>query len=83
MRTTLTIDDDLFDLVRQEAARTRRQFKDVLNARLRMGFVETRPKKHSPKFKVKPFRTRGFAPGVDEKKLNQLYDTLEIERYKR
>jgi len=84
MRTTLTIDDDLVDLVRQEAARTRRQFKDVLNERLRLGFIGAsgkRPKR--AKFKVEPFRSRGFAPGVDEQKLNQLFDTLEIEDRKR
>jgi hypothetical protein len=84
MRTTLTIDDDLFDLVRQEAARTRRQFKEVLNERLRKGLTEhngKRPKR--AKFKVKPFPRGGFAPGIDETKLNQLFDTLEIEDHKR
>ena len=83
MRTTLTIEDDLFDLLRQEAARTRRQFKDVLNERLRMGFSgmsNKQPKR--TRFRVKPFRTAGFAPGVDEKKLNQLFDTLEIEDHR-
>jgi hypothetical protein len=83
MRTTLTIDDDLFDLLRQEAARTRRPFKDVLNERLRLGFSETRKKQpKSTRFRVKPFHTGGFAPGVDEKKLNQLFDTLEIEDHR-
>jgi hypothetical protein len=74
----------LFDLVRQEAARSRRQFKDVLNERLRQGFSAgegKRPK--GKKFKVNPYGSGGFAPGVDEKKLNQLYDTLEIETRKR
>ena len=84
MRTTLTIDDDLFDLVRQEAARTRQQFKDVLNQRLRMGFSENKRKgRKRAKFRVTPFRSGGFAPGVDETKLNQLFDTLEIEDHKR
>jgi hypothetical protein len=80
MRTTLTIDDDLFDRIRQEAARTRRRFRDVLNERLRLGFStgNTAPRA-APKFKVEPFSTSGFAPGVDEKQLNQLFDVLESE----
>ena len=84
MRTTLTIDDELFDRVREEAARTRRRFRDVLNERLRLGFsAGAQVRKRSPKFTVEPFSGKGFAPGVDEKKLNQLLDTLETERARR
>jgi hypothetical protein len=81
MRTTLTIDDDLFDRIRQEAARTRRRFRDVLNERLRLGLsAHSSLRKNAPKFTVEPFVTNGFAPGVDEKKLNQLFDLLESEK---
>jgi hypothetical protein len=81
MRTTLTIDDDLFDRIRQEAALSRRRFKDVLNQRLRLGFAAGNPKgKNGQKFEVNPLTTKGFAPGVDEKKLNQLFDALESEK---
>lgn len=84
MRTTLTIDDDLFDRIRQEAVRTRRRFRDVLNERLRLGFSAGRSAaRDTPKFKVEPFATKGFAPGVDEKKLNQLLDLLESEKPRR
>lgn len=81
MRTTLTIDDDLFDRIRQEAAQTRRRFRDVLNERLRLGFsTGNAARKPASKFKVEPFSTPGFAAGVDEKKLNQLFDILESEK---
>ena len=81
MRTTLTIDDELFHRLRQEAAKTRRRFRDVLNDRLRLGFSEgNKPRTRASKFKVEPFDTPGFAPGVDEKKLNQLFDALESEK---
>lgn len=83
MRTTLTIDDELFDRIRAEAARTRRRFRDVLNDRLRLGFSARNPRGCPAEFTVKPFQTAGFAPGVDEKKLNQLLDTLETEERKR
>ncbi len=81
MRTTLTLDDEVFHMLREEAARTRRPLREVLNERLRLGLsTTTRPKS---KFKVEPFDTKGFAPGVDEKKLNQLFDILETEKFKR
>ena len=79
MRTTLTIDDDLVDRIRQEAARTRKRFRDVLNDRLRRGFSMGGNEKARPGFRVEPFATSGFAPGIDEKKLNQLLDVLESE----
>jgi len=84
MRTTLTIDDDLFDRIRQEAARTRKRFRDVLNDRLRRGFsAGATTTKVGPPFRVEAFPTQGFAPGVDEKKLNQLLDVLESEDVRR
>jgi len=84
MRTTLTLDDELFNLVREEAARTRRRFRDVLNERLRRGFsAGAQARKRSPKFTLEPFSGKGFAPGVDEKKLNQLLDTLDTEQARR
>jgi hypothetical protein len=82
MRTTLTLDDDLFDRLRREAADTRKGFKTVLNERLRRGFLpEGRPVSRS-RFRVEAFKTAGFAPGVDEEKLNQLADQLDIEGFR-
>lgn len=79
-RTTLTLDQDVFDLVRREAAEKRRRFGEVLNERLRMSFAQKAPgRKHSSSFAVKPFPAGGFAPGIDEGKLNQLLDTLEAQ----
>jgi hypothetical protein len=82
MRTTLTVDDDLMDLVRRESANTRKPLRDVLNDRLRLGFSVHTVRKSASKFKVEPFKTTGFAPGVDERKLNQLLDELEIAERK-
>jgi hypothetical protein len=80
MRTTLTIDDDLLDRLRQEAARTRRPVRELLNERLRVGLTAAARRRGSRPFVVKPFAAAGgFAPGVDELKLNQLADELEAE----
>lgn len=67
-------------MVREEAATKRLSVRAVLNARLRLGFGARGGPTTSPApFSVRPFDTRGFAPGVDERKLNQLLDTLETE----
>jgi hypothetical protein len=84
MRTTLTIDDDIFDRLRQEAAQTRRRFSEVLNDRLRLGYTTQRAGgKPASEFKVEPFPAKGFAPGVDPKKLNQMFDILESEKHRK
>ena len=79
MRTTLTLDDDLLQRVREEAARTRRTVRDVLNERLRLGFAAATRPRSAKRFVVEPFAAAGFAPGIDELKLNQLADALEAE----
>ena len=75
-RTTISLEDDLIQMVKKEAVETRQRFGDVLNDRLRRGFSATRQSAKKP-FSVNPLNLGGFAPGVDETKLNQLYDTLE------
>lgn len=53
MRSTVTIDEDVATLLKQEMRKSGRSFKDVLNDRLRLGF--TAAKQPSRKaFKVKP-----------------------------
>jgi len=79
MRTTLTLDDALLQFLREEAARTRRPVGEVLNERLRLGFTASPRRRRAKRFVVEPFAASGFAPGIDELKLNQLADTLETE----
>lgn len=76
VRTTLTLDADLFDLVRAEAARGRRSFREVLNERLRKGFSTVASPDGSP-FQVEPFGVDREVVPVDETRLNQLVDLLE------
>jgi hypothetical protein len=79
MRTTVTVDDDLLDMLREESARTRRPVRELLNERLRMGLAAAGRSRRTKRFVVKPLVSSGFAPGVDELKLNQLADDLETE----
>lgn len=79
MRTTLTVDDDLAKELREEARRTGRSFKDVVNDAIRRGLMAgAAPVRHPGKFRVRA-KACGFQPGIDLKKLNQLLDELEID----
>ena len=77
MRTTLTLDPDVAERLRQETASGGASMKQVVNERLRIGFG-IRPERKRPRFQVVPHRS-SYRPGVDPMKLNQLADELEVE----
>ncbi len=81
MRTTLTIDDDLAAALKASAHSSGVTFKAVVNDAIRRG-LSTGDK---PLDKREPFRVisapRGFLPGVDPLKLNQLIDELEVDGF--
>lgn len=79
MRTTLTLDNDVVALLREETERSRRPFKDVVNQALRMALRVNLGSGREP-FRVRPrdFRLR---PGIDPDKLTQLADELEAEAF--
>lgn len=54
MRTTITLDDDIAALLRQEIRKSGEPLKQVLNRVLRLGFVAAKQPPQKP-FKVKPF----------------------------
>ena len=75
MRTTLTLDDDIFRELEDRVRSSGRTFKDVVNDALRRGL------RLSPDREVEPYEVSTFSspflPGVDQSKLNQLFDELE------
>ena len=78
MRTTLTLDDDLAALLRQQAATLGVSFKEMVNRALRAGLS----REMAPRDILTPTtipHSFGFRPGVDLDKLNQLADELEAE----
>ena len=77
MRTTLTIDSDVAERIRQETRSGKRSLKEVINDRLRAGFGMTPRSTHEP-FQVEPHAS-SYRPGVDAGKLNQLLDDLDAE----
>ena len=78
MRTTLTLDDDLAALLRQQAATLGVSFKEMVNRALRAGLSrEMAP--HDVRVPKTIPHSFGFRPGVDLDRLNQLADELEAE----
>ena len=75
MRTTLTIDDDLATLLHDQARRSGRTFRDVVNVAIRDGLL--RGETESPC--VPPVHDLGIRPGVDLTKALQLVGQLEDE----
>jgi hypothetical protein len=81
MRTTLTLEPDVAEKLRQRMSREQISLKRAVNEALRAGLTkaESRPK---VKFKVEPFPC-GLKPGIDPNKLGQLLDELEVEEFRR
>ena len=79
MRTTLTLDPDIAQRLRQELASGKKSFKDVVNERLRLGFGLKKTKQRTP-FRVKA-HSSAYQPGIDPTKFNQLVDELEVEEF--
>lgn len=81
MRTTLTIDDDIGRALKDLSRHAGKSFKSVVNEVLRQGLTSgAKPEARREPFKVESAR-RGFVPGIDPFKLNQLVDELEVERF--
>ncbi len=75
MRTTLTIDDDLAEALRDLAHRTRRSFKQVVNEALRAGMSGSKPRPR--RYRLRPASLGGVRPGVNLDKALEIADGLE------
>ena len=80
MRTTLTIDDDIADALRESARLPDLPFKQVVNDALRRGMSPGTREAPSPEYRVVP-RHSGFVPGIDPLKLNQINDQLDADSF--
>ena len=82
MRTTLTIDRDVVQLLRREMQRTGSSMKAVVNDALRVGPGIRGKSPQVARYRVQ-LRALGFRPGVDPGRLNQLADELEADEFAR
>lgn len=80
MRTTLTLDSDIADLLQRTARRDGLSFKRVVNDALRAGLKSQSQLPAQPRFQVQTFDSP-FVPGVDPERLQALADTLEVEGF--
>ncbi len=81
MRTTLTLDEDVRERLRETAHRERKPFRAVVNEALRLGLgLRGRAGIAAEPFEVRTFRSP-FVGGIDEGRLNQLADQLEAEAF--
>ena len=80
MRTTLTLDDDIAEALRERARLLDTSFKQVVNEALRRGMSPDAKEASSPEYRVVPNHS-AFAPGIDPLKLNQLNDELGADSF--
>jgi len=78
MRTTLTLEPDVAERIRQEIRRSGKGMKAVINDLLRLGLGRTGKAREPARFEVEPHPFR-FKPGLDLDRMNQLVDELEAE----
>ena len=82
MKTTLTIDPDVAEALKELADVQKKPFEQVVNEALR-GAVLSDANGEDPRRKQVRIQTfhSGFMPGIDQMKLNQLNDELMVEEF--
>ena len=80
MRTTITVDPDVEQLLRAAMEATGQSLKSTLNEAVRRGLAGIAVQASEPRFKVKP-RPMGLRAGIDPATLGDLADDLEVEAF--
>jgi len=83
MRTTLTLEPDVALQVKRLMADKKLTLKRAVNDALRAGLPALRRQVEPPPFKVEPFNLGRLKPGIDETKLGQYLDQLDVEEFLR
>jgi len=78
MRTTLTLDEDLGQALKDEARRLRQPLKRIVNETLRAGLA-ARKRPAARRYRLNPVSLGGVVPGVDLDKALRLAEALEDE----
>lgn len=80
MRTTVTLDPDVEELLRHATHGARQNFKTALNDGLRRGLAHQAPTVAAPRFVVEA-RPMGLRAGLDPSRLHDLADDLEAAAF--
>lgn len=65
MRTTLTIDDSLAELLKKQAYETGKPFKQVVNEALRAGLEHAGAARTLREYRIEPAAMGSVRPGID------------------
>lgn len=76
MRTTVTLDDDIANKLKDRMAHSGATFKETLNTCLRLGLEQPREEELAKPFTIKP-RSLGLRPGIDLDDIGGLLDLLD------
>ena len=79
MRTTVTLDPDVEQLLRESMQRGHKTFKQALNETLRRG-LKGRGLTHEPPFEIAA-RPLGLRAGIDPARLHEVDDELEVDEF--
>jgi hypothetical protein len=81
MRTTVTLDADVEQLLRDSMQRRRLSFKEALNQAIRSGLLNAGARGSDDVPFVVRTRSMGLRAGLDSGRLNQMADELEAESF--
>ena len=81
MRTTLSIDDDVAELLQKEVRQSGDSFKETVNRLLRLGLIAAHRPEKRKRFVVKPLNI-AFPPGLNLDKTEQILEYLEGPAHK-
>jgi hypothetical protein len=73
VRTTITLEDDVYNRIREESAKSSKSVKEVINDAIRSGLSAPKGKRT---FGVTP-RDLGFLPGLNYDKISDLLDYID------
>ena len=80
MRTTLTLESEIMKKLKEASYKEKKSFKQVVNESLERGLFLREKPQPLEKFKVEA-KHRGFMPGIDPGRLNQLVDDQETATF--
>lgn len=80
MRTTVTIDPEVEQLLREAMQHSGQGFKTTLNEAVRKGLADMLPASREKRF-VAQAQDLGVSPGVDIANVHDLESELEVEAY--
>lgn len=80
MRTTVTLDKDVERILREAMHRSRKSFKQTLNAAVRAGLGGKAVTAGAAQFIIKA-RPLGLRSGIDPASFNKLADDLEVDAF--